>query len=193
VTGRTPSAGTAARLRRYLHSRKHLAGMVGALSGVGLHLAGLVGEVWPAVAIGLYAVGALVAPPDPVEEPIAAPRLTDVLRAEAEAQLTRVELRRAELPAGAERAVRRIVRTVRWVLDRLDEPAERDADRVAALERLADVTEIVRADLTESLDTWFGRTPSAVDEVAARELHAQLEMTGARADRLAEQFWTSGS
>jgi hypothetical protein len=56
--------------RRYLESRKNIAGMVGALVGVGLHAAGLIGDVWPVVAIGLYAVGALVAPPDPVEEPV---------------------------------------------------------------------------------------------------------------------------
>jgi hypothetical protein len=180
-------ADPAGAVRRYLHSRKNIAGMAGALAGVGLHLAGVVGDVWPVVAIGLYAVGALVAPSDPVEEPVAEPDLVDVLRAEVEAQLTRVELQRDELPVGAEPAVRRIARTVRLVLDRLDQVADREADRIAAPERLADVAEIVRADLSECLDAYFGRAPSMPPDTAARELAAQLEMIGARVDRLEAQ------
>jgi hypothetical protein len=174
-------------LRRYLHSRKNIAGMAGALVGVGLHLGGVVGDVWPAVAIGLYAVGALVAPSDPVEAPVAEPSLVDVLRTEVEAQLTRVELQRDELPAGTEPAVRRIARTARLVLDRLDQVADREADRIAAPERLADVAEIVRVDLSECLDTYLGRAPSMPADTAARELAAQLEMIGARVDRIEAQ------
>jgi hypothetical protein len=112
----------------------------------------------------------LVAPRDPVEEPIVETRLTDALRAEVEAQLTRVELERAELPVGAEPAVRRIVRTVRQVLDRLDELADSGADRIAAPERLADAAEIVRIELAESLDAFILHAPSARSEAAAREL-----------------------
>jgi hypothetical protein len=174
-------------VRRYLHSRKNIAGMVGALVGVGLHLAGLVGDTWPAVAVGLYAVGALVAPPDPVDGPTVEPSLTDILRAEAEAQLTRVELERAELPVGAERAVRHIVRTVRLVLGRLDQVADREVDRIAAPEWLADAAEIVRTGLSECLDTYLLRPPSTSPDTAARELSAQLEMISVQADRLAAQ------
>lgn len=177
-------------VRRYLDSRKNIAGMVGALVGVGLHLAGVVGDVWPVVAIGLYAVGALVAPPDPVAEPAAEPSLTDVLRREAEAQLTRVELERDELPPGAERTVRHIVRSVRLVLDRLDrldQVADQEADRVAAPERLADAAEIVRVELPAGLDTYLRRPPSTPPDTAARELAAQLEMISVGADRLAAQ------
>ncbi len=172
-------------VRRYLYSRKNIAGMVGALAGVGLHLAGVVGDAWPVVVIGLYAVGALVGPPDRVDGPVVDPGLTDALRTEAEAQLTRVELGRADLPAGAERAVRRIVRTVRTVLDRLDEVADQEVDRIAAPERLADAAEIVRSELSECLDTYFGRAPSTSREAAARELAAQLEMISVRVDGLA--------
>jgi hypothetical protein len=101
-----------------------------------------------------------------------------------EEQLTRVELERAAMPGGAEQAVRRIVRTVRLVLDRLEDAAGHPADGLAVPERLADVAEIVRVELAECLDTYLAPMPS---EAAARELHAQLEMIGARADRLAEQ------
>jgi hypothetical protein len=165
-------------VRRYLDSRKNIAGMVGALVGV-------VGDIWPVVAIGLYAVGALVAPADPVAEPATEPSLTDALRLEAEAQLTRVELGRDELPAGAERAVRHIVRTVRLVLDRLDRVADQEVDRVAAPERLADAAEIVRVELPACLDTYFQRPPSTSSDAADRELIAQLELISTGADRLA--------
>jgi hypothetical protein len=167
---------------RHLGSRKNIAGMTGALVGLGLHLTGFVGGLWPVVVIGLYAVGALVAPPDPVDEPVDEPSPTDALRAEAEAQLTRVELGRDHLPVGAERAVRRIVRTVRLVLDRLDG----DVDGLSAPERLADAAEIVRVELTASLDAFLLPAPTR-SEAAARELRAQLEMIGLHADRLAEQ------
>lgn len=149
-----------------------------------MHAAGFIGDVWPVVAIGLYAVGALVAPPGPVEEPVVEPSLTDALRAEVEEQLTRVELERAAMPGGAEQAVRRIVRTVRLVLDRLEDAAGHPADGLAVPERLADVAEIVRVELAECLDAYLTPMPS---EAAARELHDQLEMIGARADLLAEQ------
>jgi hypothetical protein len=182
-----PGSGRIRLVRRYLDSRKNIAGMAGALVGVGLHFVGLIGDVWPVVAIGLYAVGALIAPRDPVEEPATEPGLTDVLRTEAEAQLTRVELERAELPAGAERTVREIVRAVRLVIDRLDEVADHEVDRIAVPEWLADTAEIVRVELRACLDTYLGRPRSTAEEAAARELRTQLEMISVRADRLAAQ------
>ena len=84
-------------VRRYLGSRKNIAGMAGALAGVGLHLAGVIGDVWPVVAVGLYGVGALVGPSDPRTE--AEPRLTDALRSEAAALLQRVQGRAGRLVA----------------------------------------------------------------------------------------------
>ncbi|MHA6626957.1 hypothetical protein ACU61A_16100 [Pseudonocardia sichuanensis] len=174
-------------VRRYLGSRKNIAGMTGALAGVGLHVAGVVGDVWPVVAVGLYGVGALVGPADPVPEPAAEPRLTDVLRGEADALLDRAAARDRELPAGALTLVRRIVRTVRLVLDRLDEVADREVDRIAAPERLARAAEIVRVDVPACLDTYLGRAPSTPAEHAARELRTQLELVVAGADGLAAQ------
>jgi hypothetical protein len=49
-------------LVRYLYSNKNIAGCVGALGGLGLFFTGIVGPLWPVVVVGLYAVGALVAP-----------------------------------------------------------------------------------------------------------------------------------
>jgi hypothetical protein len=172
--------------RRYLGSRKNIAGMAGALAGVGLHLAGVIGDVWPVVSVGLYAVGALIGPSDPRSEP-AEPRLTDTLRSEADALLARAEAQAGALPAGTVADVGLIVRTVRLVLDRLDQVADRETDRIAAPEWLADAAEIVRVELPECLDTYLGRSPSTPQEPAARELGAQLKLVVIRADRLVAQ------
>ncbi len=177
----------AAALRRYLGSRKNIAGMAGASAGVGLHVAGVIGDVWPVVAAGLYGVGALVGPGDPVTAPVGEPRLTDTLRGEADAVLARAVSEEYALPDGTPALVRRIVRTVRLVLDRLDEVADREADRIAAPERLARAAEIVRVDLPACLDTYLGRSPSTAEEGAAQELGTQLDLLIGQADRLAAQ------
>src|SRR2546423_835749 len=53
-------------LARYLYSTKNIAGCVGALAGLALFFTGIVGLLWPVIVIGLYIVGALVAPRDRV-------------------------------------------------------------------------------------------------------------------------------
>jgi hypothetical protein len=173
-------------VRRYLGSRKNIAGMAGALAGVGLHVAGVIGDVWPVVAVGLYGVGALLGPGDPPTEP-AEPRLTDALRSEAAAFLARVQAQAGALPNGTVPDIDRIVRTVRLALDRLDQIADQEIDRIAAPERLADAAEIVRVELPLCLDTYLGRAPSTPEEPAARELRTQLTLVVARADRLVAQ------
>jgi hypothetical protein len=173
------------RVRRYLGSRKNIAGMAGALVGVGLHVAGVIGDVWPVVAVGLYGVGALVGPSDPRSEP--EPRLTDSLRADATALLRRAQGRAGALPEGAATDVTRILDAVRLVLDRLDQVADQETDRIAAPERLADAAEIVRVDLPACLDTYLGRSPSTPEEPAARELRAQLALVADRTERLFAQ------
>lgn len=170
-------------VRRYLTSRKNLAGMAGAIVGVGLYAAGVTGDLWPVVAAGLYGVGALVAPADPAAEP----RLTDALRSDAADLAARIEPRAGALPPGTVPAVRRIVEVVRLVLDRLDEVADQPADRAAAPERLAVAAEIVRVDLPVCLDTYLGRAPSSSAERAAVELVTQLDLIAGAADRLAAQ------
>jgi hypothetical protein len=174
-------------VRRYLGSRKNIAGMAGALAGVGLHLAGVIGDIWPVVAVGLYGVGALVGPSDPLRDPPPEPRLTDTLRSEAAALLARVQAQAGALPSGTLADVDRIVGAVRLALDRLDQVADQETDRIAAPERLADAAEILRIELPLCLDTYLGRAPSTPEEPAARELGAQLKLVVARADRLVAQ------
>jgi hypothetical protein len=173
-------------VRRYLGSRKNIAGMAGALAGVGLHLGGVIGDVWPVVAAGLYGVGALVGPSDPPGEP-PEPPLTDTLRSEAATLLSRVQGQAGALPEGTARDVGRIVGAVRLVLDRLDQVADQEADRIAAPERLADAAEIVRVELPMCLDTYLGRPPSSPEAPAARELRAQMDLVAERTDRLVAQ------
>jgi hypothetical protein len=174
-------------VRRYLGSRKNIAGMAGALAGVGLHLAGVIGDIWPVVAVGLYGVGALVGPSDPLRDPPPEPRLTDTLRSEAAALLARVRAQAGALPSGTLADADRIVGAVRLALDRLDQVADQETDRIAAPERLADAAEILRIELPLCLDTYLGRAPSTPEEPAARELGAQLKLVVARADRLVAQ------
>jgi len=50
------------RVLRYLGSGKNAAGSALALGGLGLHFAGVVGDVWPLVVPALYLIGALVVP-----------------------------------------------------------------------------------------------------------------------------------
>ncbi len=174
-------------VRRYLGSRKNIAGMAGALAGVGLHLAGVIGDIWPVVAVGLYGVGALIGPSDPLRDPPPEPRLTDTLRSEAAALLARVQAQAGALPSGTLADVDRIVGAFRLALDRLDQVADQETDRIAAPERLADAAEILRIELPLCLDTYLGRAPSTPEEPAARELGAQLKLVVARADRLVAQ------
>jgi hypothetical protein len=174
------------RVRRYLTSRKNIAGMAGALGGVGLHLAGVIGDVWPVVAAGLYGVGALVGPGDPAPD-APEPSLSDALRSEAAALSRRVQGQSGELPEGAAAEVGRIIGAVRLVLDRLEQVADHETDRIAAPERLADAAQIVRVELPACLETYLGRSPTTPEEPAARELTTQLELLTAGADRLVAQ------
>ncbi|GAA1854619.1 hypothetical protein GCM10009836_38360 [Pseudonocardia ailaonensis] len=162
-------------LRGYPTSRKNLVGLAGAAVGLGLNLGGVIGDVWPAAAVGLYAIGALVTPPDRPEPG----SLTDELRRDADGLLELVQ--RRTLPPGAGAAVSRIVLCARTVLDRLDETADDPADRAAAPERLATVAEILRVDLPSCLDAYLARP----DARAAAELATQLDLVAPVADRLA--------
>jgi hypothetical protein len=53
------------RLLIYLYSTKNIVGSALALVGLALFFTGIVGALWPVVVIGLYGVGALVAPGTP--------------------------------------------------------------------------------------------------------------------------------
>jgi hypothetical protein len=90
------------RLRRYLVSRKHLAGTAAALVGVALALGGVAGPLWPIVVVGLYGAGAFAAPYDRQPADVARQLLASAARDAAALieELDRIAQRVG--PAGAE-------------------------------------------------------------------------------------------
>jgi hypothetical protein len=52
-------------LLKYLYSTKNIVGSVLALAGLGLFFVGIIGPLWPAIVVGLYLIGVLVAPGTP--------------------------------------------------------------------------------------------------------------------------------
>jgi hypothetical protein len=57
-----PSPSRRGPVARYLTSTKNIVGSTGALAGLALFFTGVVGPLWPAVVVGLYGIGALLAP-----------------------------------------------------------------------------------------------------------------------------------
>ncbi|MGW6704501.1 hypothetical protein ACWGDE_06380 [Streptomyces sp. NPDC054956] len=70
ATSRTAGNAFGAGLLKFLESKKNLAGSACGVVGVGLTLTGVAGTYWPVVIAGLYAAGALVAPPDVPPPPV---------------------------------------------------------------------------------------------------------------------------
>lgn len=95
VTGLPQAAGVtviADRVLRYLGSTKNIAGCVLALVGFGAHFLGLAGAFWPVVVVGLYGVGALLAPPDRIRLAVSHAEVeTTALRADLDALLRKVD------------------------------------------------------------------------------------------------------
>jgi hypothetical protein len=52
-------------LLKYLYSTKNIVGSALALVGLVLFFAGIIGPLWPVIVVGLYSIGALVAPGTP--------------------------------------------------------------------------------------------------------------------------------
>lgn len=53
------------RLVKYLYSNKNIVGSLLALIGLVLFFTGIIGSLWPVIVVGLYLIGALVAPGTP--------------------------------------------------------------------------------------------------------------------------------
>ncbi|OXM55592.1 hypothetical protein [Amycolatopsis alba] len=171
---------------RYFGSTKNLAGCVGGLIGLALYLAGVVGGLWPVVVAGLYAVFALLAPPERV-------RLTSVdtghLRADLVSLVEKVTVRAQRMPESSVDSVRRIAGILDDILSRPERWAA-DPDVQHAVTRLA------RTDLPLSVETylnlpwWFAAKRRAGGEPSAsEELLAQLELLETEAHRIAERFY----
>ncbi|MFI0922822.1 hypothetical protein [Streptomyces sp. NPDC021012] len=149
---------TSSRLLRYAESRKNLTGSALGLVGVGIALTGAAGGLWPLVVGGLYAAGALIAPPERPGTPRFpdAGEQLDALRADF--ATLRAYLTEVELPPSAREKLTGLATLVEALL----EPGwVSDPDHLHVLGRA------VRQDIPEAVDTfvrtrWWSRfTPGA--------------------------------
>ncbi|MEU6165716.1 hypothetical protein [Streptomyces tanashiensis] len=162
--------GTSSRLLGYAESRKNLTGSVCGLAGVGIALTGAAGGLWPLVVAGLYAAGALIAPPERPDTPHFpdAGEQLDALRADFET--LRAYLTEVDLPP----AVRDRLTELATLVEALLEPGwVSDPDHLHVLGRA------VRQDIPEAVDTfvrtrWWSRfTPGAEPP----ETHLERQLT----------------
>ncbi|MET9951071.1 hypothetical protein ABZ135_05900 [Streptomyces sp. NPDC006339] len=154
---------------RYVESDKNLAGCVCGLVGVVLTLTGVAGVLWPVVVAGLYAAGALIAPPERPSAP-EFPEPADQLDAlRADLVTLRGYLAEVELPPAAQARLAELDTLVAALL----EPGwVSDPEHVRVLARA------VRQDIPESVDAfvrtrWWARVVPG-GESPERHLERQL-------------------
>ncbi|MEU2074658.1 hypothetical protein ACFCWD_01290 [Streptomyces sp. NPDC056374] len=154
---------------RYAGSRKNLLGSVCGLAGVGIALTGAAGALWPLVVGGLYAAGALIAPPDRPAAPEFAEEGDRLDGLRADFARLRAYLADAELPDAARERL--------TALDTLVE-ALLAPGWVTDPEHLHVLARTVRQDVPEAVDAfvrtrWWSRfTPGA--EQPEHHLERQL-------------------
>ncbi|WP_410658790.1 hypothetical protein [Amycolatopsis sp. lyj-112] len=175
---------------RYLGSTKNLAGCVGGLIGLVLYVTGVVGGLWPVVVAGLYAVFALLAPPERVRlVPVDTVAEAGRLRTDLASLVDKVTAQAQRMPESSVDRVRRIAEVLDDLLAR-PERLSAEPDVRHAVVRLA------RTDLPLSVQTylnlpwWFAAKRRATGEPgAADELVAQLDLLEIDAHRVAERFY----
>lgn len=167
----------------YLESKKNLTGSACGLLGLGLTLTGVAGTYWPAVVAGLYAAGALIAPPDlpePPRPPEPAEELGFVREDFARLREYVAEVDLPAEPAGVLAALLELYAAMLqpgWVADVL----AGDPEAVHAL------TRAIRTDVPECVDTynrtrwWTRLTPGG--ESPERHLERQLSLLREEAER----------
>ncbi|KQX58912.1 MULTISPECIES: hypothetical protein [unclassified Streptomyces] len=142
------SRGFFVRLVRYAESRKNLTGSVCGLAGVGIALTGAAGSLWPLVVAGLYAAGALIAPPERPGTPHFPDAGEQLEALRADFATLRAYLAEVELPP----ATRERLGSFESLVEALLEPGwVSDPDHLHVLARA------VRQDVPEAVDT-FVRT-----------------------------------
>ncbi|GGY81834.1 hypothetical protein [Streptomyces omiyaensis] len=170
---------------RYAESRKNLTGCVCGLAGLGLVPTGAAGALWPLVVAGLYAAGALIAPPERPGAP-AFPSADEQLESLREDLATlRGYLAEVELPEASREALDELAA----LLDALLEPGW-----VSDPEHLHVLARAVRQDVPEAVDAfvrtrWWSRVAPGSEPPErhlARQLAALREEAGALAAALQE-------
>ncbi|MCX4983135.1 hypothetical protein [Streptomyces sp. NBC_00572] len=156
-------------LLRYAESRKNLTGSLCGLAGVGIALTGAAGALWPLVVAGLYAAGALIAPPERPATPEFADSGDRLDGVRTDFATLREYLAEVELPSAAQGLLAELDSLVEALL----EPGW-----VTDPEHLHVLARAVRQDVPEAVDTfvrtrWWSRvTPGT--EPPERHLERQL-------------------
>ncbi|WP_051759970.1 hypothetical protein [Herbidospora cretacea] len=162
---------TSDRILTYLGSTKNIVGSVCGLVGVGLVFLGVAGAFWPVVVIGLYGLGALLAPSDRTRVVLSlATAETAALRAELDTLVGRLR----GLPPDVIDRVVELAQTLRGVLGRVESP-----------DHLHVVSQTIRDYLPTSLDA-YGRLPLDRREAAHAELLSQLDLLKTGLGRVAD-------
>jgi hypothetical protein len=139
---------TSNRFAAYFWSAKNLAGCAGGVVGLVLHFLGVAGSYWPVVVAGLYAAGALLAPPEKkvslvIDDTVAE---TGRLRADLDGLVARV--REHRLPPEAAGRLEEITSMLAGVLDRADL-------LTASPDALYEITRAIRTDLPTSFEAYL--------------------------------------
>ncbi|MEV6911170.1 hypothetical protein [Amycolatopsis sp. NPDC051071] len=175
---------------RYLGSTKNLAGCVGGLIGLVLYLTGVVGGLWPVVVAALYAVFALLAPPERVRlVPVDAVAEAGQLRVALTSLVDKVTARAQRMPGSSVDGVRRIAEVLDDLLSRPDRLSA-DPDVQHAVIRLARTDLPLSVEAYLNLPWWFAAKRRAGGEPSAgEELVAQLALLETEAHQVAERFY----
>jgi hypothetical protein len=160
---------TSDRVLRYLGSTKNIVGSALALGGVVLHLFGVAGSLWPVVVVGLYGVGALLAPTDRVRLTISHAEVeTRQLRADLDALVAKVTATR--FPADVVSKVEGLAGVLRDILARAE-------TLTASPDQLHVVSQAIRDYLPTSLEAYANLPRSyAITRRGERERSAHEEL-----------------
>jgi hypothetical protein len=175
---------------RYLGSTKNLVGSVCGLVGVVLYLIGLTGPWALPVVAGLYAVGALLAPPERVRLTPATPSAEiSRVRTDLAELLETVTTHRDRLPDGSVDRVNRIGEVLTAITAR--------PTLTGDPETLHEIIRLARVDLPLSVQTYLNlpwRLTARIDgrdHNAAAELLEQLALLEKDATRIANRFYAA--
>jgi hypothetical protein len=182
---------TSNRFLTYFTSAKNLAGCAGGLAGLGLHFAGVAGPYWPVVVGGLYAAGALIAPPEKVslviDDTVAE---TGRLRTDLDGLLARV--REHRLPPEATERLDGIAAMLTGLLGRAEL-------LTASPDALYEISRAIRTDLPTSLEAylnlprWYAARRAVGHDTASDELVTQLGLIAASVSKTAGDVYAAES
>jgi hypothetical protein len=169
----------------YVESGKNLTGSALGIAGLGLTFAGVAGPYWPVVVVGLYAAGALIAPPERPPLPDFPDPSVQLDELRGDFGTLREYLAGVELPPAAAGRLTELTELLTALLDPgwVAEVLARDPEGIHALYRA------VRQDVPEAVDTfvrtrwWTRLTPGT--EPPERHLERQLALLQEELGRLA--------